>query len=687
MSFRWRADGGLIYDEAADCWRWHGAKAFPDLTCVRFGLECERRVSDLTTLTISSVSHETTIRDGEYFPALPIGLIVAWDKNPRKSFDPEALQELADSISADGVQQPIVVRLTERHCFESGASEARYQIIMGERRYRASKLAAKTTIPAIVRVDMDDRTALRLAVIENLRRADLDALETASGYQALLDQGYTQEEISADVGSSRPAIANSVRLLKLPVEVQEMVRRGELPPTHARHLLRFAEFPAVLIAMAQYAAARKAPASSLESGLPFEYELRSQGTIRPLWQASFDHKTCVDCPHKAYIAGPYNTHTGYCLLPAEFDAKQDLATQSQRQEQAKKLEAQVAKSTRLMERLETAGVDLKGLVGQPVAAKGHQDRTDETTAEKIAKQLPKLDNLKGAESLQYKTLPEACCDSCPCRILALDHQGAVVEACTDPNRLRALLSKETRGKKTIARQTLAEDLGAIQEVEALPTAERASYHHRTLAYLIWNKFLYGASTDAKRKAIRAWRDIDDPNIVTILTNPPYNLRTEGIDAVEVLARLSVSSILQLAMEVLAAEEAAKSIENANTSNATIDYLLGRQAASEATEEDADKAEADPEEVASPDPVEVNSEPTAADSKPISVWEDCDHCNGTGKSPTARYMSCGQCNGLGKVLEEGVCRSCGTDSAQDGKAFCANCDPDTILADLPELMVL
>lgn len=148
---------------------------------------------------------------------------------PRKDFDPEALSQLADSIAANGVLQPILVR-------EVG-SGGMYQIIAGERRWRASKLAGLLEIPAIV-MDADDLTTAQIALIENIQRTDLNPYEEACAYRDLAKGfGLTQEEVSARLGKSRSAVANSLRLLDLPDPVAELLRSGELSAGHCRALL------------------------------------------------------------------------------------------------------------------------------------------------------------------------------------------------------------------------------------------------------------------------------------------------------------------------------------------------------------------------------------------------------------------------------------------------------------------
>ena len=157
-----------------------------------------------------------------------LSLVDPKSDQPRKYFDKEALEELAASIKEHGLLQPILVR---------EGDGGRYQIIAGERRFRASKLAGLEEIPAIV-LDKDDRAAAEIALIENIQREDLNPLEEALAYRSLAeDYGLTQEELSERVGKSRSAVANSVRLLALPEEVLTMVAARDISAGHARTLL------------------------------------------------------------------------------------------------------------------------------------------------------------------------------------------------------------------------------------------------------------------------------------------------------------------------------------------------------------------------------------------------------------------------------------------------------------------
>ena len=159
---------------------------------------------------------------------LPISQVESCAAQPRKQFDPDALADLADSIRQHGIIQPLTVRK-----LQSGY----YQIIAGERRWRAARMAGLSQVPVVV-IEADDRKAMELAMIENLQREDLNPMEEAEGYRTLMEQyGLTQEETSQRVGKSRSAVANALRLLHLSDEVRALVEEGKLSGGHARALV------------------------------------------------------------------------------------------------------------------------------------------------------------------------------------------------------------------------------------------------------------------------------------------------------------------------------------------------------------------------------------------------------------------------------------------------------------------
>lgn len=189
-------------------------------------------VADATPETVSATD---TVRSGELFPVpgarfaeIPVAAIVPNPRQPRQAFDDDALAELKASIEQVGFLQPIVVRELDAE---------KYELVMGERRWRASQSLDRDTIPAIIRDTRDD-AMLRDALLENIHRVNLNPLEEAAAYQQLLEEfGATHEELARRIGRSRPQISNTIRLLNLPPQVQRRVAAGVLSAGHARALL------------------------------------------------------------------------------------------------------------------------------------------------------------------------------------------------------------------------------------------------------------------------------------------------------------------------------------------------------------------------------------------------------------------------------------------------------------------
>lgn len=169
-----------------------------------------------------------TQQEGQGSYSLPISQVQPGLNQPRKRFDEEALSDLTDSVRTHGIIQPLTVRRL---------ASGYYQIIAGERRWRAAKAAGLKEVPAVV-IEADDRKVMELGLIENLQREDLNPVEEAKGYKVLMeDHGLTQEEVSLRVGKSRPAVANALRLLALPDPVLQLLEEGRLSAGHARAIL------------------------------------------------------------------------------------------------------------------------------------------------------------------------------------------------------------------------------------------------------------------------------------------------------------------------------------------------------------------------------------------------------------------------------------------------------------------
>ena len=219
----------------------------------------------------SAAAAVVPIAPGRALLALPVEAIERNPEQPRKRFDELKLEELANSIREHGVVEPILVR----------KDGGKYRILAGERRWRAAQRAGLREIPAVVR-EASEREAFELALVENLQRADLNAIEEAEAYDVLLtDQGLTQEEIAKRVGKERSTVANSLRLLKLPEDVRDLVRDGQLDMGHARALLGIEDGEAI----------RKAAQRAIREGLSVR---ATEGLVRAL-----THKGEKDAPVKA----------------------------------------------------------------------------------------------------------------------------------------------------------------------------------------------------------------------------------------------------------------------------------------------------------------------------------------------------------------------------------------------------
>ena len=178
---------------------------------------------------IEAIFLDNTAEDNGGVTMMRLSEIEPNPDQPRRDFDPESLSQLAESIATHGLIQPIIVRST-------GSGEY-YEIIAGERRWRASKMAGLSEVPVII-MELDDQKAAQVAIIENVQRENLNAIEEAMAYRSLItDFGMTQEELSKQIGKSRSAVANILRLLDLPDEVMALVREGTLSSGHARTLL------------------------------------------------------------------------------------------------------------------------------------------------------------------------------------------------------------------------------------------------------------------------------------------------------------------------------------------------------------------------------------------------------------------------------------------------------------------
>jgi ParB family transcriptional regulator, chromosome partitioning protein len=214
-----------------------------------------RRLGRGLEALITSSTTAPTSAERRAVQHVPIAQIRANPYQPRKEFRPEDLAELQASLHANGLLQPVVVR---------PGADGGYELIAGERRLRAATQLGWTDIPVVVR-DIDDRTLLTLALVENLQRTDLNAVEEAEGYQRLIEEfGLTQQRVAEIIGKDRTTIANTLRVLQLPAAIRTMVQQGELSLGHARALLAFEDERAI-IEVAREAVAKGLSVRDLEA--------------------------------------------------------------------------------------------------------------------------------------------------------------------------------------------------------------------------------------------------------------------------------------------------------------------------------------------------------------------------------------------------------------------------------------
>ena len=200
---------------------------------------------------------------------VPIELITRNPRNPRRSFSETELVDLSQSIRTHGIVQPIIVR-------KKDSALETYEIVAGERRWRAAQIAGLTEVPVIIR-DIDDRAALEIAIVENVQRADLNSIEEALGYQQLVDEhSYTQLDLAGIIGKSRSHVANTLRLLKLPEKVRDMLVSNQLSAGHARALIAV-DHPLALAEkiVAGGLSVRQAEQMAQESTLPSALETKA----------------------------------------------------------------------------------------------------------------------------------------------------------------------------------------------------------------------------------------------------------------------------------------------------------------------------------------------------------------------------------------------------------------------------
>ena len=235
---------------------------------------------------------------------------------PRHDFDEESLRELADSIAQHGILQPLLVR---------PLPDGGYQLVAGERRWRASRMAGLTEVPVIIR-EMTDPEMMQISMIENLQRENLNPVEEALGYRVLSEEyGLTQDEISRSVGKSRPVIANSMRLLRLPEVVLDMVKEGEISSGHARALLAF-ENEELLIQTAELIKAKDLTVRDVEKAAKKANNMKETIVSHKSRDSFYDEVEIALKEHLSRKVKVKNAKDGTSgILEIEFYSEEDLA--------------------------------------------------------------------------------------------------------------------------------------------------------------------------------------------------------------------------------------------------------------------------------------------------------------------------------------------------------------------------
>lgn len=446
--------------------------------------------------TYSARNAATEVRD------LPIDDVHPSELNPRKAFDAEALAELAESIRQHGVLQPIVVR-PATVALEDGLAVAGWLIVAGERRWRASKLAGMETVPAVVREGLTDADHLRLALIENLARRDLDPIEEAEGYRQLHRVvGLRQAEIAAAVNRSQPAIANALRLLELPEDVQECIRRRELSVAHGIALARWQAFPALVAHVAAKAAADGWTSKQVERWQPDGWNLPGELARRvDHWGDHEEFEVCRQCPFNAYRAVGSG---GVCLNPEHYDE---------------------------LSRAMAARIQSKRAAQREQAAAGGE--------------LPTIASLGGVIHIGNWQLPRGCSEACPCRVSAVGHGGDIVQVCTDRERFDQLRREEDARRREAKEALRAERTPAVTAAVDGLEARLA----RALALVVAT-----ALTRAERVAGRAAVERHGGQGLTPAAYVKVDTYGHRLELAEMLALLPPARMLRLATEALLLSE-------------------------------------------------------------------------------------------------------------------------------------
>jgi len=487
---------------------------------------------------------------------IPVDQIARNPYQPRLQFDEEEMAELIASVRERGVQQPILVRTALKAKVNGHAGDKtpapRYQLVAGERRLRACKAAKRRSIPAIVRDDLSDVQSAELALLENVQRSNLNAIEEARAYRRLmLDFRMKEERIAKRVGKSVATVKDTLRLLALPGEVQTLLIARKLTASHGQQLLRLAPFESVCREVARRAATESIPATTLSQELlPGARQLRDSKLIVELdFRTRFDWKSeCGSCPHKAYVVSGYHS---YCLKPDEWQRKQNEAIERAKQEATRVLDE--AKKS------DTGEVDTESL-----PANSYRDLT-------------------------HADLPAGCCEACPCRSATADPRDPTKKRpiCLDPNRFSELVKAERKAHEEARQRKFTEfwreAIRCLNDGDQEPVVSWATLalwplakgtHLRYGELQSWNEL--GAQVSRELSLDLPWQDWQDDEISTA------QLLTE-------LKGVKTDDLLRFFGALLLAQEALQAIRYGGETP-LLSTVLGHQSATQGEFSDSDEAE-------------------------------------------------------------------------------------------------
>jgi ParB/RepB/Spo0J family partition protein len=479
-----------------------------------------------------------TPAEGRRFAHLPLAEILPSPLNPRKTFAEEDLAELAESLQAHGVIQPVMVRpYAAPH-----TNGARWELIAGERRYRAATLIGLAELPAIIAEGLTDAQVLAMMIDENERRSALNPIEHAAALRRLSDLGWTQTQIAEELGMQQSRVAHRLSLLTLPPAVQEMIAEGRLSASHGEALRKWADFPPVCLALAEITAASNHPVKVLDDKLPFNWVLRNRKLIRAVdyYTPKSVKEECKNCPHQAFRST--GGGDGYCLLPEEYDRKVGEVN-------AATLARAAESNPAVKERL--------------AAATGDGCATGTGC-------LKMVDLTPGAyEELRYRTIPAGCTEECPCRVLAESRyrEGQLEPVCLDPKRFRLIQITESRDAGKRRKEAMAAKGARLAEALASPDGTA-----RAFAVVAWS-VLRGIRVEPKRATAAARLMLPD-SIKPLFEQDSHRLSDERVWPLLADVAEDVRVGVPLLAELLAREKLYEAVVNQSDRVPVVDFLLG-----------------------------------------------------------------------------------------------------------------